>query len=214
MNSKLPRKSKPLTPAQQQEVVKIVRRGARRKGELKFFNSDINGTAITTTATITQISPIPQGVSDTDRVGDSLDYVSLEVRYTVNVGDPTNIVRVLFYQWFPSATTPIIADFLLPGSGGTTQQFDSLDSHDYRTQFHKIHDNLIVCCGNGTANFPITTNSIQSFRFKVSNFRKKVQFVGGTTSGDNQLYIVYLCDSAILPNPSIRMTCKILYTDA
>lgn len=206
-------KRKPLNPRQVKQVKKIV----SKEEELKYFLAAQNGVAITSTAAIVPLSSIPQGISDTQRVGDALEYKNLEVRMFLSIGNPTNLVRIIFFQWFPTATTPIATNILLTGYTGSIDT-TSTYSHDYRHDFKVLKDLFCPLIGNLTvpvlAPAVYTDTTIRVFHFHLRGFRKQVQFAGGTTQGSNQLYVLQISDSPAAPRPVIALSTKLTFVDA
>lgn len=184
--------------------VKRVKAIANKAGEKKFFATTSGGfQGIDWTGTITSISDVSQGDTDVTRDGDQIYIRSLEMSWEVAVGDTYNIVRLIVLQWFP-ATTPTISDILL--TSGNNDSVLSPYSHDTRFQFKVLYDRKIHVN---------TDRPNMSLRFRIwRNFRfRRIQYIGGGTTGQNKIYILKISDSGAVPNPTMANFAKMNFSD-
>jgi len=209
-----------LTPLQARGVQRLIDRNT----ELKYFQYNSTATNVTTTATLTGIPfDVPQATtSSTDvvRIGDAIKLKSsLDFRYTVFVGDTTNLVRVMIIQWKAQSTAapfPTAADILLAGPSGAVD-VHSHYSHDERFNIGFLYDKVHSMVGDaGAATTPYTTSSQITVNKRISLRRaaKNVQYRGGGGQGINRLFLLYVSDSNAVAHPTIVYATKMKFTDA
>lgn len=201
-----------LNRRQRKEVKNIMVRNT----ELKYYPSFFSTTASSTATLIASIFDVPQGVTDQNRIGDELTLVGLQFRIQTIVADTNNQVRFIIFQWHPNTGTgnPVPTDILLAGPSGNPDIY-SLYNHDKRQDYKVLHDSLYTMNGNGTANYPITTSSIQFRQYNVSlsKARKKIHYIGGGLNATNRLWCIYLSDSIAIPHPQIIVATKLTFRD-
>lgn len=207
-----------LTYRQRAEVQRLVQRNI----ELKYFafNSGA-GSAIGSTF---NISPAPflvtQGVTDSNRIGDELTWISAKLRFEIvnSLGvasDSYNNFRFVIFQWHPNST-PVATDVFISGPSGAPDIYSTY-GHDRRHEFTIVYDECFRTVGNGqAATTPftsITTTGVQnrdiSFRFA----KKKCSFVGAGVTGTNLFYVALVSDSTTAPHPTITYQIKTFYRD-
>ena len=212
-----------LSKRQKFEVLKVV----HRERELKFFGTVLNNSASTTTATVSSISDVTQGDTDTTRDGDRLTWCGhLEFRYSWILGtvDPKAFVRVLIFQWHPN-TTPTASSVLLTGASGSIDVYSQY-SHDNRQMFCILYDKVTNLTGNAATTINYTSISeqygVQHIRlkpvasFRSSSFQSNVQFSTGTTTGTNKIYLLHISstnNAGGAGDPHISYTTKLVYRD-
>lgn len=221
------RKQRKLNTRQKGEVKRIVRFGR----ELKFFNRQVGPLqSIGIGASIIDLSNMVQGNRDTERNGDRIELAgSMDVILQV-VGAETvalanadiyNTLRIVFFQYKDSAVSgvnPLPAQIFLTGPSGVVD-VHSLYNHDERQNYTILYDKTVTCVNN--TNPPGTGtnyqgNHVHNYKFKVSLKRAKklVQYVGAGTDGTNKIYFYIVSDSAVAPNPSYTLNCKLFYRDS
>ena len=207
-----------LTLRQRAEVQRLVHRNL----ELKYFafNSGA-GSAIGSTF---NISPAPflvtQGVTDSNRIGDELTWVSAKLRFEIvnSLGvasDNYNNFRFVIFQWHPNST-PVATDVFISGPSGAPDIYSTY-GHDRRHEFTIVYDECFKTVGNGqaaTSPFTsMTTTGVQnrdiSFRFA----KKKCSFVGAGVTATNLFYVALVSDSTTIPHPTISYQIKTFYRD-
>lgn len=172
-------------------------------GELKYGTSTYTNT-VSYTGTIQSLCDISQGDSDTTRDGDSLTISSLELRGFFVAGDAYNVCRVMLVQWFPTdGVAPTISQILV--NTGNLYASISVKAHDYRQQFKVLYDKILVVN---------TYNPTKMFYKKVYPKRRKIQYVAGTNTGNNKIYIIMISDSSAVSHPSVYYDNKILFKDS
>lgn len=200
----------PLNSVQKQQVRSI----AKKDEQVKYYLQQASANAMTTTPVLFQLSQIPQGVTDSSRQGDRLHWRDIECRGWMEVGDPTNLVRIIIFQWSQN-TTPLAGNLLLPGFSGAID-VTSTYSHDNRQFYTILYDSFQSLVGNGTATtYPGTDTTQKTFYFKKKIPWVTVQYVGGSaTVGSNQVWYLRVADSGVVPNPFVNFTTKFTFVDA
>jgi len=199
-----------LSPPQVNQVRRIIKQDT----ELKYFISQYNLAPQSTTPSLLSLTEIPQGVTDITRVGDRLELKSLEVRGCHIGGDAYNNTRLVFFTYKPNQV-PVSSNILLVGPSAVIDPF-SLYSHDYRRDYHIIHDMTFTSVGliGGSATQPPQSNTSKCFHFTTTNFPRQVQFAGGGLTGTNKIWFVAVGDSAVLTHPLLNFSAKITFTDS
>jgi len=151
------------------------------------------------------MSEVTQGVTDSMRIGDVINPKSLNFRFNMVVGDATNFVRAIFYQWHPDniGLVPGTANILLYNNT-TVKRLTSPYTVDQRKNFTVYWDHVFKMDA---------TNPIFSIN---KTFRKlrKIHFNAGGVTGSNHLYLVMYSDSAAAPDPIVDLTFQLMYQDA
>lgn len=209
-------KGRKLTKRQKSEVKSLI---AVRQ-EMKYYLNNIPGTSLVTTANIQLLTSIPQGITDQQRAGDKLMLSPrFHLTYNLEAGDIYNFIRVIIFQWKPlagpSSYIPVATDILLPGSSGGYDFLSHYD-HDTRTDFHILYDRVHRMIGNAAApETPFTDNSTHFVKTTVRIPRRQLQFISGSsTDMSNGIYLLMFSDSIIIPNPTISLAVKFMYTDS
>lgn len=135
-------------------------------------------------------------------VGSRINPIGLTVRFTLVIGDTTNVMRVGIFQLQNTATpAPPVTNFY------STPSIPQSQIVPYPTDdFNCLYDQM----------FDLNQSNITTITRKVYIPKKKLlpltfTTVGAITMGD--LYIVALSDSLSAPNPSIVVTSDLKYLD-
>lgn len=120
----------------------------------------------------------------------------------------------MFFTYKPNQV-PVSSNILLPGPSSVIDPF-SLYSHDYRRDYHIIHDMTFTSVGvvGGSATQPPMANLVKCFHFTLTNFPRQVQFAAGGLTGTNKIWFVAVGDSAVLTHPLLNFSAKITFTDS
>jgi len=192
-------------------IKRYVKTMVNQASELKFYLGLISAATCTTTAVVTQLTVIAQGITDSDRVGDRAHVLKMVLRGQALVGDPTNVVRLIVFVWIPN-TTPVSTSILLNGPSGAVD-YQSVYSWDNRQLYKILYDKSFYLKGNGTANAPWTSDSQIGFYVDMP-LSLQQQFLGGTTTSTNCVWYLRIADSSILPNPTIGFSAFFNYSDS
>lgn len=213
-------KGRRLNKRQRLEVQTIM----ARRSELKYILTNSSSTAISSTATVTQIGVVAQGATDQDRTGDRLMWCG-NIEFKCNAingigatADEYNNIRCIIFQWHPN-TTPTAATVLLNGVTGAPD-VSSHYSHDLRQQFTILFDQNFRLTGlNGApaAGMAMSTwlqAGVMTYTISIRRAQKQAQYAGGTTGGTNQFYILLVSDSQLATHPTFYYSAKLFYRDS
>lgn len=151
---------------------------------------------ITDTATITCLTDITQGNSDTSRVGDTLTVKSIQWRFwcAANSAGGGQVARFMIVQWYPevanSSSSPFSVLDILQPSADTEDLVIAPYFHDGRNQFRVLADRTI----------PIPVADVTSKIYKgiiTSGLRRNVNYyAGSSTNGNNQIFLIKLSNKS------------------
>jgi len=178
--------------------------------EYKHLDTFYSNT-VSLTGTVFPISNALQGISDSQRVGDKLTTTSVMIKFMLSQYDaPYNTFRVICLRARSGATTPAVGNVLLTGSGPQSQ-LPSLWYYNidwFRSGKAKIlYDKCFVLQGPNADEPGTLTRSV-----KIP-FRTNIQFQGGATNANNQIYMMVISDSGTAPNPQVSVNVRINYLD-
>lgn len=164
-----------------------------------------NSTSVSTTPVFLQFTGITQGDTDLTRDGDSVYLKSIQVGFSVLVGDSYNQVRFITFQWFPPSTLgtnpPTENDILQDSALGTI----SVYNHDTRMNYRILDDKTVVVDSDDP-------NMI--YRLIITKIpKRKLQYVGGGTVSPFHIYCLVVSDSTTATHPSIAYSGKTNFID-
>lgn len=190
---------------------KAARSVIRQQLETKYFDFDTTA-SISYSGAIYQLTGMTQGSTDLERVGDKVSIKSLQIRGAVEIGDTTNIMRVIVFQFLSdSATTPAFADvlqnFYLANTNAPLAPY-AKDFAGYTTailwdktfNLHANQPQLLFDCMLTSKDF-------------VKKARKNIQYQGGGQNGVGNLYLLAVSDSAAISHPGITFVSRFRYLD-
>lgn len=213
-----------------------VKRIVNRHAELKYFTAaPVNGAAVPQAGAGANfdISNVAQGLLDTNRVGDRLEWCGKMDIYLQIVGpesltglvnDIYNTVRFIIFQYHPHAvggTSPVPTEILLNGPTGAID-VGSQYNHDQRQNYKILYDRVFTLVNNqnstvgGTGFTAMQNNHVHTCKFRVSlkNAKKDAQFNAAGTNGTNKIFYFMISDSAAAPNPTYSLITKIFFRDS
>lgn len=178
--------------------------------ELKFFDLLLSSFANPSTGIIYHLTPIPQGLQDTGRVGDTLMLKSAQLRFNMhNNLNPIAIVRIIIFRYKP-LSLPQVPEILLNGASGS---IDNTSNYrvDTKKTYRIIYDRIRVL--NGTDVNDTTTTT--TFIAPVINLHKisspKIQYDGTQTAyASNGLFMLVIGNA----QGSLSASCRTYYTDS
>lgn len=185
--------------------VVTVKRMISNRQELNLHRTNVTG-SIPNTMSFNQISAAPQGDADSDRSGDQLYIKSIHWSWEVVGADATNRIRLIIFQWHGDSTAnfPTAANLLQDTS--TVAGDFGVFRKDTRKSYTVLYDRDIA---TNTYNM----NKVGKVNI-YKGFRKKVDFLAGTTGGSGQLFTALISDSSAVAHPSISSQCILRYTDS
>lgn len=225
------RRGRKLTKTQARQVKTII----SRKQELKFRFETQNAAVVSNSGAVSPLILVGQGVTDTQRVGDSLTLCGkLDLKYAWQIAPNSNksyaLVRFIIFQFHPSTDNvtpsyPSANQILLPGPSGAVDVY-SWYAHDYRQDYTILYDKTMELIGPGVYDadgsgsnemWPVTCCSFKhvSTRISLKKARKNQQFQAGTLSGTNCLYKFQISSVPSADNPpTIISNAKMYFRDS
>jgi hypothetical protein len=184
------------------QVSKIIQR-SEKKRPLKYF--DVTGQyGVTTTGTVIDFSPIPQGVGNNQRTGDEIQVEHIDFKSTLFCGDTTNVMRITFVR-SKGNSVQSLTNLLSNGHAGS-YEVNSIYTPYYEKRFRILSDKMYAMALNG-----YTSTITDSYHIPV---KQKIAYQpGNTTYVDGQIVLYLLSDSAIVTNPSIDFCARIWFRD-
>jgi len=170
--------------------------------EDKIFYSTYAGSA-STTAGISCLSAITQGVASNCRTGDECHLTGLEFNFGFSGGDATNFCRIIIIQWLMNDSSDAvgIADIV----ANTAVPWLSMLSPYRPNRFKPLFDKIVSIGTQGTdavvvkANLKLDTN---------------ISFNATAATGINHIYSVIVSDSSAATHPTYAIEGFVRYEDA
>jgi hypothetical protein len=192
-----------LSNVQRSEIKKLI----SAQQEHKFFEIR-NAFGVTYAGTVTSLSDVPQGDTDSTRDADTLMPTSLVMRFGMTVGDTTNFFRVIIFRWHSALSVPTVVQVLQNASSSTGGVYSDFN-HDLRSNFQVLFDKTFTL---GTT--AVTSNQVVFFNKTLKMARKPIQYTSGSTSGSDKIYFLAISDSAAIPNPTWNYAFRLNFTDS
>lgn len=227
------RKSTERKTSVRSQVMKVVKSMAEEKYFLTDFQAlpvnTINDTTTETRYCYRCITLIPQGITDQERLGDSLYLRRIYIR--LDLQSPTaatganqfNFYRVMIVQDHDMDNVPntapggVIAtfppnDFLLAGPSGSVDVVSHYN-HDRRKTYTILYDKTYTMVSTAGNPIPLKSHTIVVSK----GFRKKLQYVNASTSQhQNAITMLVLGSNAYsaTENPLVYAQAKVTFTDS
>lgn len=198
---------------QRRQVRSIAKQVLLGQQEKKYFDTDVQ-VSPSSTYILQDLSNIPQGDTDVSRDGDKIMIKSLHLRGLIAVGDTTNFVRIIVYQWHPSdVTLSPTANLVL---SDLTSPLNTPYNHDNGKMYSIFYDRLIALGSNSQQTVAI--EKIWRFGNKLDRRLKwvnqSIDYVAGTTGGSDKLFLLIVSDSGGIPHPAAELFFRLIYTDS
>lgn len=183
-------------------ATKAANRAINRRAELKHLPSNYSLT-LSTTSSVDKVTGVPQGDTDLTRDGDQIEMKSLSIGYQVTTGDPNNIVRLTFIQWF-ATSVPTVSEIFSDTStigllmGGFAQDYR-------RTEQFKVLKDILVVVNSYSPNV--------CGKFNIKNMRKRLGFLSGGTNGAGHIYYIMTSDSSAISHPTAQIASHLSFYD-
>lgn len=188
-----------LTKRQRREVTTLI----TRRNELKFIGFTQGPTSVTTTGSVFVLSPVAQGSTDAERVGDRLQWcgtLEINLNWVHGGTDLQCNERVIIFQWHPNNAPTVggAGGILLNGQSGAAG-VDSCYNHDNRQLYTILYDGHFRTWGNTTptASEPLSAGLQTGYHFvriPMTKCQKNVQYQGGGATGTNLIYLLQITD--------------------
>lgn len=177
------------------------------KTEIKYHDTILDS-SLATTATRFDLCAVPLGNRMYERIGSTISVKSLEVSAYVQLGDPTNLVRVVVIQWHNDGTltgTPSWGDIF--NTAGVTNPRDicGFYNRSLRSRDYTVLEDIMARLDAGYTNCLI--------RFTINEFTHLMTFADGNTTGFNHLYMLIISDSGVVTHPAINGYSRVYFID-
>lgn len=182
---------------------KAIKQHEKKVVELKYHEQVDSMTAISYSGTVTCLSTIARGDADTQRDGDRLSPLYMDLAYWINGEVYSGIIRMIIFRWLP-ATVPTATDIIT--AVGTDRACTQFYEHDQRSQYNVLYDNTVTVSNNGGSELKVV-------RKHIKLGRKQIDYTAGGTTGSNQFYVLYLSDRSLATSPSGFLRARLSYTD-
>lgn len=202
-----------LSRKQRIAVRQIITKEMEEEVEKKCYDTAWNGQPASLTPYLNDISDMGQGTGYDNRIGNTITVQSIQYRFVATIGDATNFMRLVLFQWksdaqiaptwdaimqFQTAGVPIgIKDCLSP----------YLVSNGVSTEFKIIKD----------IRFLLDTDNPQQIieGYIDKNFIKNVHYSDSSSFfGTNHLFMMLVSDSGAVSHPTLDGFIRLRYTDA
>jgi len=188
-------------------------RGGKGRGfKEKYFDSAITTVSPSTTAAVSSLTGIAQGVGVTQRTGDTLIQNRFFLNYNVVVAnaDVYSSTRVIVFRYRVNTSLAVPVGTTVLQSSSDLSFYNFQLSNQYEILYDKVHFN------SGTATAP-TASTYNGFYGEIplgGNMAARTQeFSLASVFGSNQLYILYVSDSGIAPFPSLTYASRLIFTE-
>jgi len=199
-------KKRGLRPGRRGEIIKSV--------ETKYFDVLSLGNAIGSGATTFLVDNIPQGVSQSHRIGDFVSIRKIILNYsiyTVN-SDIVTTIRLVLFRWVPdnSLHTVVVGDILeSPASANTLSHYNFQLQDNYEVLWEKQFQQ------SGIPTAPTDRSNVGATGLIIPVGKHPDQeFQLGSNSGSNQLYFLAISDSALTPFPILNFSFRFYFEDS
>jgi len=185
-----------------------IKKAVEKTKEKKFKDTLVhNAVQISTTAVVTKLSSVSQGVADTERIGDALMLTGVEYRQLCAFQD-AGCIRHIVFQWKADDTTaPVVGDIL--DLAVITTAFNAPYNHDKRNQFRILDDYRAYGDNSGEG----ATGVVK--RLFGKRISKEVRFLAAGTTGFNHVYMISVSNVAVGANvPTVTLGARITFTDS
>lgn len=192
-------------------VAVLERRRMRNDKEIKYFDTYLSATNSTTTVGYQQLTTIPQGVGQSNRLGDTvwLQKVDVRVNLTTANTDIFSTMRWGIFHWkqnTASVTPGATSIYESAATFGTLSPANFQGRQYYDLVLDRI-ENMV-----GTAGAPTTSSQVIS-GYSVNLLNRRLDFEVGATTGTGHIYFVNYSDSALVPHPVYTMHWRVWYYD-
>jgi hypothetical protein len=177
---------------------------------IKYLDSGLLNQNVTAGGAVNALVNIPQGDTQSQRVSDVIFMSKMELTFSLEMAnaDIYATSRLIVFQWFPN-TLPVVASVLeSPGSLFCYSNYNFQTQDLYSIHFDSMYHQ------SGTATAPTESTNVGKKQMRVRIGRKKVEYaLASTTVMTNQLWLLYISDSAVIPYPVINWVSRIFYAE-
>jgi len=170
-----------------------------------FSNVEFNAYGV-----FTELWTVAQGLTDYERIGDTIHLTSLQYDFQFKAATSTGVVRIIFFQWNRPGTTPTL-DLMISGTTGTNKT-SGFFIHDALVgrQFQILMDKKVSLTNSGD-NQIVFCKGYCPLRYA----KKDKHFVAGGTTASTNSYWLWIGSDSTSPGDGPVGTGNVLqtYTD-
>lgn len=193
-----------------QNLKAMIKAELKKNIETKYSNQNHSLVSVDNTGVIYDLTPIPQGTQDIQRIGDEITVKSLQVRLNAIAGDVTNFLRMVIFQWIPNDANPPTVANILNGQGGTVALVSAYYQNDtLGNNYIVLYDKVFTMSQTGN-----TAAISRNLYCPMKYAKKRVQFNAATTEGQNKFYVILVSDSAAASHVGIDLVTRMTFSDA
>jgi len=187
------------------ELIKLI--------EPKYFDTLSLANSIGSGGTIFGLSVIPQGVTQSERIGDFAQPLRLILNYSLYVvnSDIVTTVRLIFFRWHIHSAfgAPNIVNLLeAPASSNVLSHLN----FQYQNDFEILWDRQFQASGITTA--PTVNSNFGGTGLNIPlGAHQEIEFALGATTATDHLYLLAISDSALTPFPILNFSTRLYYGD-
>lgn len=181
-----------------------VRNMLRSKVVRKYWNLYTNTTAAATLS-FTDLSAVPSGTGPNTRTGTQLHMDEIKIRMVGQIADTTNFLRFIVFRWIPSDSSdgPSASELLSSAYSAGNNEFFCETNPIKPSRFHILHDETIA----------MDVAHVVWHRNITLKLNSSVSFDTGSTTGREHIYIAYVSDSGVVPNPTFSFTSMLSFDE-
>lgn len=201
-----PAKKPRLAPAVSKAVNRQIRKQLNKAIESKHHDYLMNSSGVDFSGTMHDLSQVNGGNSSITRVGDKIQPSQLDLRWQVTIGDTTNSIRMILFQWHPDdatdlpTTTEILQTIAVPEA--PQAQYNT----NFRSQYRVLKDVTI----------PLGASSRETVtgRWLINKHMRPIHYNFGAVTGVDKIYLMVISDSGAVPNPGFIGRWRMYFKDA
>lgn len=203
------RKAK-LRPRTANAVKAIVRAEMAPLVEKKHFDTAFTSQAIDGTfSQFFDLSNIPQGTADTQRIGDKIYLESIQFKFMLQSPDNWSYTRVQLVQWNEdTAVANVSMGTTLQSATTIPRDLCSPIQIDKGSKFKILYDKLF------SQVLSAETQDVSFSLFKNKGFKRVIEYGNSVTSGMSHIFLLVCSNSALVPHPTIDGWARLRYRDA
>lgn len=210
----LPKRATNTTASRNQ--TKKIKKVILNMAERKFVGQLVPYASMNPTGNIFPLSDVEQGVSDSQRDGDTIHITSIEFRYSLILRNLTTIAacacRIIIFQWKQNTgdtgTVPFPEQILqhLPVSNTTDPTLPY--NVDNRQNYSILFDRMFTLEQNARPGYV-------GRKIITKGFRNDVQFNGVDLTGTNKIFLLTVADTGVGDenSPMLKFMSKVNYRD-
>jgi len=181
--------------------------------EPKYFDLTSLANSVGAGGTLFPLSLVPQGDSQSTRVGDFIQPLRMLFNftlYTVN-SDIVTTIRLVFFRWVPSTALvfPLLANILeSPVSGNVLSHYNFQTQDNYQILAERQYQ------ASGITVAPTTHSNFGATGMEIPlGVNTELEYTIGATTASNHLYLLAISDSALTPFPLLNFVHRLYYED-